>query len=493
MFAESNQNQLMRMGEAESILDSDYAKFKDLILEYKIAYDTPLWDIACFLITTDFPEKSKTRAVWLDFWHKYSTVRKFKNLVYLVPTSYIQLVDFKKARKYFLSLLEQSKSTTKQLDWDIFLSIFFQFKASIKPTLSKREFSIFQAILEKQSMVTKELSDFLEMDSSNISKYKSNLASKYIFHQGIVLNHERLDLSVYGLLFEFPISTDIELIKNLSKSVYSHSIHIGKIGCNSVLAYFVAPDFKEVKKDLIELSKQLTADHDTIYSEVFRLLTSTRLKSFNYSIYNYKKGEWNLSTQTIHQYLYEYSMIDEKSIPVITREFTKRRKSKIALNRDGIEILNHILSHNHLSTRQIQEDLDLTEKEAKKQINFLQTQDLYRLRYNPAYVFGLKNVVLFVKNSPSKHLDLHRNLSFFPEIYSEQYSSNSKKGIYFIIRIPNELVIDSIEILSDYFENKIEKIFVVDLMYSKRYQLPAIKYETLYQEWKYDSKDILGI
>ena len=29
-------------------------------------------------------------------------------------------------------------------------------------------------------------------------------------------------------------------------------------------------------------------------------------------------------------------------------------------------------------------------------------------------------------------------------------------------------------------------------MYSRRWMLPTERYETVFQEWKYDSKDILG-
>ena len=102
MFSESNQNLLLRMGEAESILGSDYSMFKELIMKYNINYDTPLWDIACFLIFTEIPEKSQIRHLWIDFWHKYRKVRKFKNLLYLVPTTYIQLADIRKAKKFFI-------------------------------------------------------------------------------------------------------------------------------------------------------------------------------------------------------------------------------------------------------------------------------------------------------------------------------------------------------------------------------------------------------
>ena len=145
-----------------------------------------------------------------------------------------------------------------------------------------------------------------------------------------------------------------------------------------------------------------------------------------------------------------------------------------------------------MSIREIQRDLKLTEKQAKKQIQYLRKKELYKLRYNPSYIFGLKNLVLFLKTSHTKQLDLHKNLSFFPEVYSEQYESSEKKGLYFVVRIPNELLVESTEMLFEYFKEDIEKMFTIDHMYRKRIQLPEEKYETVFQEWKYRPEDILG-
>ena len=144
MSGASDQNLLLRLEEAKSILDSRYKKFQEFIEKYKVKYDTPLWDIICFLILIDLPEKSIIRQKWVEFWHKFGKTRKFKNLVYIVPASYIQLADIEKAKKFFSELLEQNTKLAKELDWNVFLSVFFQFRSSIRPTFAKRDFSVFR-------------------------------------------------------------------------------------------------------------------------------------------------------------------------------------------------------------------------------------------------------------------------------------------------------------------------------------------------------------
>ncbi len=492
MSSNRNQNLIMRLEEAKSILDSDYEKFQEIIDEFNINLDTPQWDIVCFLIFTDLGEKSIKKQKWIDFWHRSSITRKYKNLVYIVPASYIQLSDRKKAVDFFLDLLNQNKKLSKNLDWKVYLSIFFQFRSSIRPKFTKRDFTVFSTILQNQTMNTTELSEILKIDKSNISRYKNNLVSRRVLHQGISLNHHRLNLRVYGTLFEYPLSNRINLFDELSYNDLVHSVYSSNIGCNSSLVYYVTPKYDGVFDDLQKFAAKFCQEKDIPYSRVIHFLTSTRLKSFNYSSYDYKKGQWNLTPSNIQLTLSGSNPIEADSTVIFTRDFEISNDRKLALNRTGIDILNHILSKNHLSIREVQRDLELTEKETKKHINYLRNQDLYRLRYNPAYVFGLKNLVLFLGTPHSDQIDIHKKLSFFPEVYSEQYTSSEKKGLYFVIRIPNELLVESIETLSDYFHEEIEKIFTVDQMYSKKFLLPKEKYETVFQEWKYSPEDILG-
>ncbi|MBY9000037.1 MAG: hypothetical protein KGD64_03915 [Candidatus Heimdallarchaeota archaeon] len=492
MYGISDQNLVLRMEEAERILDKDYLQFQNIIVENNIKYDTPLWDITCFLIYCTLSSKSIKKQKWVEYWYKFSKTRRYANLVYMVPASYVALSDLRKAKNFFVNLLEQCIKATKELSWETFLAIFFQFKASVKPSFNKRDFTLFRTIIDRQTMVTSELKEHLDIDLSNISKYKKVLNSKKVLHQGISLNYHKLDLTIYGIMFESPLTNETDLFSELSKSVFFHSVYTGNVGCRTSLSYYVAPRFEQVENDIKKLSRRICNKQRIPYYRIFRFQTETRLKSFNYALYDYKKGSWNINPQYLQFTLQDYDSKLIDSVPILTRDFENNEYEKLRLNKTGLEILNHILANRHLSIREIVRDLKISEKDAKKQVERLKSNSLYKLRYNPLFVFGLKHLILFLDESPENHLEIHKTLSFFPEVYSEQYDSEGKKGLYFVLRIPYELVVDAIETLTLYFKGRIENLFIVDQMHTRRYQLPIEKYETVFQEWKYSSEDILG-
>ena len=489
----TNQNLVIRLEEADKILEDDYAQFHSVIVDNDIKYESPLWDIACFLTFYELSPKSVKKQKWVEYWFKFSKTRRYKNLVYMVPASYVALSDLRKAKDFFVNLLEQSRRSVKELAWETFLSIFYQFRASVKPSFNKREFTVFKTILDRQTMVSSELKDYLDIDLSNISKYKNIVESKRVLHQGISLNYHKLDLSVYGLMFEYPLTKDIDLYSELSKSVFFHSLYTGNVGCRSALSYFVTPRYEKVEEDFNKLSKRISKNNRIPYSRIFRFLTETRLKSFNCDIYDFKNGHWKLNPQNLQFTLQDYDSRLIETVPILTRGFENCDYEKLILNKTGLDILNHILANMHLSIRDIVSDLGLTEKEVKKQVDKLRKNELYKLRYNPLFVFGLKHIIIFLRDSHRNQHEIHKTLSFFPEVYSEQYVSKGKNGLYIVLRIPYELVVDAIESLTDFFKGKIENLFIVDQMVTTRYQLPVDKYETVFQEWKYSSEDLLGV
>ncbi|MHA1347367.1 MAG: winged helix-turn-helix transcriptional regulator [Candidatus Heimdallarchaeaceae archaeon] len=488
----SNQNLVMRLEEAEKVLEDDYTRFLNVIIDNDIKYESPLWDIACFLTYFKLTPKSVKRQKWVQYWFKFSKTRKYNNLVYMIPASYIALSDLRKANEFFVNLLDQSKRSVKDLTWETFLSIFFQFRASVKPSFNKREFSVFKTILDRQTMVSSELKDYLDIDLSNISKYKSIVGSKKVLHQGISLNYHKLDLTVYGLMFEYPLTNNLDLFSDLSKNIFFHSLYTGNVGCRTSFSYFVTPRVEKVEEDFRKLSERICENNNVPYSHVFRFLTETRLKSFNYEIYDFKKGNWKLDPQNLQFTLQDYDSRLIESVPLLSRDFENCDYEKLRLSKTGLDILNHILANKHLSIRDIVKVLGLTDKEVKKQVEKLRKNELYKLRYNPLFVFGLKHIILFLSDCNGKQHEIHKTLSFFPEVFSEQYVSGGENGLYLVFRVPYELVVDAIESLTIYFEGKIEHLFIVDQMFTTRYQLPMDKYETVFQEWKYSSKDILG-
>jgi len=275
--------------------------------------------------------------------------------------------------------------------------------------------------------------------------------------------------------------------------VFFHSLYTSNVGCRTSLSYFVTPRFEKVEEDFNKLSERICENNNVPYSRVLRFLTETRLKSFNYSVYDFKKGQWQINPQNLQFTLQDYDSRLIDSVPIIVRDFEKCDYEKLRLNKTGYDILNHILANKHLSIRDIVKDLNLAEKEVKKQVEKLRKSELYKLRYNPLFVFGLKHIILFLHDFHESQYKIHKTLSFFPEVYSEQFVSQGKKGLYIVLRVPYELVVDAIECLTDFFKGEIENLFIVDQMISTRYQLPMEKYETVFQEWTYSSEDILGV
>ena len=154
--------------------------------------------------------------------------------------------------------------------------------------------------------------------------------------------------------------------------------------------------------------------------------------------------------------------------------------------------MNHILNNNHLTIKQIANNLKYSERTVKNHIKNLEDSCIYSHRINPSYIFSLTNIVLFLRNSDDKQTEYHNKFSILPEVYSEQFLIDNISGYYFVLRVPPNLVLEAIDILEEDFSENILKIFVVNQMYGKRWSIPMDKYETVFQEWKYNPEDVLG-
>ncbi len=255
---------------------------------------------------------------------------------------------------------------------------------------------------------------------------------------------------------------------------------------------YVTPDNPQVKEDLRKLKQDLEDKHTLISSNFYQFDMLSRLKSFNFSYYDYRLGKWDLPFYKISSAISSTKARDNKKIPFILSEFHEVKEKILNLHKTGIEILNNILLKNKLSISAIKNDLGISEKEARKQVENFRKLNYFKTRTNPNYVFGLSNLVLFLSRDPAEQMQLHKQLSVFPELYSQKYISEEEEGLQFIIRIPNEMIFDSMSLFNKYFQKEVKEMFVINQMYSRRWLLPTERYETVFQEWKYDSADILG-
>lgn len=478
--------------EAYSILKQESPFFDNLITKYEIKPFSPAWDLACFLTYSHFSHIKSLEFTWNEFWEKRSKNRVYRNLHYRVPYSYIPLIADNNFNKLVYKLLELNRLDIYVLDWNVFFSIFFDYCSKTLPTLSKREFSLFLAALQCQSLKSNDLLKHLEIDSSNLSKYKRRLMEKGIVYQGISLNYPRLNLAVYGVYLESSKSLSEAILKEIPNSPFLHSIFQSYLGNNKLLIQYVAPSIPEVSRDLLRLVQNLESKFQIADSLILSFKNATRLTSFNYSIYDIQSKEWNLESYDIRMHFSFYDQIRDKQAFFVKQLQTNNFDYKIKLNKEGIEILNHILYNNHLTIKQIATNLKYSERTVKNHIKNLEDSSIYSLRINPSYIFSLTNIVLFLRNSDDKQMEYHNKFSILPEVYSEQFLADNKTGYYFVLRVPPNLVLEAIDILEEDFSENILKVFVVNQMYSKRWSIPMDKYETLFQEWKYNPEDVLG-
>ena len=481
-----------RMQLAKEILADLFKDFERMVNDYKIKVDTPEWDIICFHILSQLGYNSIEAEKWEDFWSRNRKPKKHENLNYYIPSSFLNFCCSKEASDNFIHVLEYFKKRKIKLTWAVYLQIFFDYRSKVMPKFNKNEFLVFQTILQKQIMSNIELAKELSMDSSNLSKYKTKLQEKYLIYEGLSLNYYVLNLAMYGIVYNTPLSSKIDFFQELPESPFLHSIYTSYSNSQTAMLHYIAPDNNQVKRDLSYLCESINERHNVISSTIVKFDVGSRLKSFNFSNYDYKKARWDLPYYKIVASLERSFSEKTKDFPVIISEFAQVDRKVLNLNKIGIEILNHMLTRKEMSINAMMKDLNLSEKETRKQIDNLHKNQYFKSRINPNYVFGLSNLVLFLSKDPKDQLQVHNQLSIFPELYSQKYTNEDEEGIHLIIRIPNEIVFDIMSLLNTFYKQEVKEMFVINQMYSRRWLLPTERYETVFQEWKYDSKDILG-
>jgi len=492
MALPQNLEENQRLQKAKRILGNSFKDFKDLNQKYNVSFDSPEWDMICFYFAEKFQDNTRKLMEWYKFWGKNRKSIRFENFNYTIPHSYLNFFSSNKSSKYFLELLEYYHQRKLKLSWDTFLQIFFDFRSKIMPKFNPKEFEVFQLILKEQTMNNTELKDKIEMDSSNLSKYKKKLRDKNILFEGLSINHSALNLAVYCLVYNIPLSSKIDFFEELPDSPFLHSIYTSYSNSQSVALNYVTPNNDQVKLDLYKLSESINEKNDIISSNLFQFDVNSRLKSFNFTNYDYKNGSWDLPYYKIASFLENKERKQGEEIVFISPEFEEVKEKILNLHKIGIEILNYLLMRNEMSVNTIKNALGISEKEARKQVENLYKNHYYKTRINPNYIFGLSNLVLFLEYEPSKQLSLHKQLSVFPELYSQKYVNKTKNGLHFIIRIPNDMIFDCMTLFNKFFKKHIKEMFVINQMYSSRWLLPTERYETVFQEWKYKSVDILG-
>jgi len=492
-LSHDNPNLVKKMDAAKKILKKDYKYFYDLIVNYKVKTETPYWDLTCFLIYYRLRLSEKLQNKWLSFWIKSSQkLRILGNLVYTIPVSYYHFLVDEKSVETFYAFLFEKELSKRELSWEEYLWLFFKKRDLIRPKFTNLEFEMFKDILEIQSLSNHELEKKAWKRVANLSKYKKRVLDKGVIFQGLTLNIPKLGLANYHLLFHLPFEKTTDIYSLIPESQYLRYVQIGNIGTKSYLVNFQIPDRKEAIKDLEKLSENIHKENPSCKTRLFKHDRKTKIVSYNFTSYNSKAGNWDFLPFLHKLYLEKFPLNENRAEITIRPEFSDYSREKLKLSRISLEFLNHLLQIGHISRKKMVGNTGLTETTVRKQLTYLTDEKLIKTRINPMVVFGLSSIVILLSISPQEQYALHQYLALFPEVYTERYIENDREGIIVILRCPQEDVYRAMEILRKIFEKKIIDFFIIDQFYSRRYQLPIDNYNSLFQHWEYNSKDLLG-
>lgn len=483
-----------KINEAKKILPKSIFQYlESLVSTYKIRLDTPSWDIVCFLVYNKIYQDISTCQKWSNFWKQTSSEHYFEFNSYKKPVSYNFFLGDKISVKHFEMLIEKIYNNPSLGSWENYLISFFNYCSNLNIKMTDKEFELFKIIIKEQSFSAHKIQNHINMQVSNISKYKKQLKQKTILFQGISLNYPKLNLGRKSILISTRQSNKTDFKDYFSVSPFFDGIYYGDVGIKNCLINFTLPNHFRAEEDLVKAVQKIKEETSLLFSGVFSFERESRIKTINYSDYDNNKRKWKTNLIDLYSSLINdrNAKHTEKYEQFVITEFTDCNSINLKLNKTGLSILNHMKMHNLCSKIKIQRDLQLSTKEVEKQLTYLKKEQLFKERIQPIPFFGLSNIVMFLKEEKEHHRALHLRFSMFPEVYSEPYRFFSKEcGILFIIRVQNENIIKIVRILCRHFNKKIEHIFIVDRMYSRRWPLSIHKYDTIFKEWDYSSNDL---
>ncbi|UJG41612.1 MAG: hypothetical protein K9W45_03895 [Candidatus Heimdallarchaeum aukensis] len=481
------------MNEAETILGDKYTYFQSLITKYSVKPSKPFWDIIIFLTGLKVYKDTELFNKWINFWNKYSVSRKYKNLIYQPSASFSPFLTEEEAEKKFTKLLKMlynrdSELTEDQL-WTLFFSLFYKLRNAIKPKFSKVEFRVFLTILSEQTTILSTLNKSLMMAKSNLSAYIKRIREKKVIFEGFLLNLRKFNLSIFYSRIKYPLSCNEKITKIIPRGKFLRRVYEGHIACNYTFLSYLAPNLDEIKKEFLKNKKEILEVIPNAEIDFFRSDRNSRLYSFNYSNYDFKKGKWNFDIDDINYNLFWLNNTKNSktdNLVKIIENFPSNEDYELKFDKETLDILRFFYLNPQKSVSQIIEEMDVRESKIRKAISDFEENQILRARVNPAPVFGLSNIILYIKEKKDKLRKIHEELSFFPEVYSEPLVNieTQEEELMIIVRAPEAITFQVVEALYQKYEKKIVGLFLIDQMYSTRQDLPLENFDTLFKRWK---------
>ncbi len=475
MTSDSSSLTKISLNEVKEILKEEFQSFKHRLLKDNIQLYTPKWDLLCFQYYNLLASQPEVQSRWEDFWEKKSKSMEYKGLVYKIPDIYKPFINNHSSLSKLFMLLDKKED----LGWEMYLELFLHLRKQIYPEFTKTEYELFTTIIKHQTSALTDLSNLCNKNKSNILRYLKSLKQKGLIYEGITINVSKLLLYPYVVLIQNPKGYREDFIDTFESLDSFRNFYFSFLGEKTLISFHIV---NEKEKNLHLLEHELNLIKKKIYPEkveIIELKRINRLKSFNYSLYNYKTTSWE---NPLVKFV-EFHSGKTGDITEPIAEFSDDKPSLIQLNKSGIDILEYIIKYCDITQSRIQKHTQLSSTIVRKYIDYFKEQEVFTTRINPQPIFGLSNIIIILEENIQNQLDIHSRLSFLPEVYSEPYQSNESEGIVLILRLPQECVINFADLLSFMYKEKIKKIFLLESLYRRRRSLNFDYYDTLLKEW----------
>lgn len=485
--------------EAKQILGDESGHFISNLEKYEVNLGEPEFDMVCFIEYIRLKKNKELLDKWAKFWKKYGETKSFQNLTYSA-VSYAQYfqnmrditVTGKKisTEEVVTSFLEHLKKYGIKLDWETYLTYFFERKERIMPKFNKTQFRVFLKMLALQTSETSVVAPALGMDSSNYAKYKKDLYDRLLYTERYILNSTKLNLRTMGVILKGAKDFDVDTIQ---RSPYITRIYSSLMSDTYILNYMV-PYGKQIRDKVKSDFQELVEKLESAYSPISIAVVSENigiLTLYNYNYYDFKRGYWTYSEKDILFGLKGH--YPEGKDPSIIREITTDGDESFTLDMPGINLINYLITHRMTNVNRLVEIFDMSYSNLKSRIDKYEQLQIIKRKLSPSYLFGLESLMLFYSAKKDAVKRVTESFAFLPEAFIRKARINNEEKLITIIRVPKSSLTLILKLLKVIHKDILEDIIVVGGMYGKVWKLPGKTYDSLWGEWEYEKEKLLTI
>ncbi len=382
----------------------------------------------------------------LNFWKNFSHKIIIPYFVYTAPRDYDLFFNNEKVAKrlleYALSLDPKDPNSVNK-----YIFMFEIVLDEIPKKMTKKEFLVFNTILNKRITKASQLAKYLNMNESQASRIFNALFKRRILVKKGVLNINRLGFDIYLVT--------IELKKPLKKRIfktpwtYSEVLSINdytKRYVNLLLPRKWVSQFSNPYKTLrnIIMSNEIIESADVFLFKV-------KGANYNFSNYDYRTGQWKPSDYD--KVLKRWNSGKSIEIP----EQPQNQTDFVNLDKTDLEILETIWDYGPLPVKELRKIMKINYNNLIKRYNKLKEHFYFFESVFPSYHFTQNEIFLMAKTDIDEWKRTAYALMEFPILYYGLYLSENIEyyGVYHIRTSENSVMLSSI------FMNMIKQPYMI--------------------------------